>query len=98
MTAKETFEKLGFKFKEEMNTWKNVFEEEQITKHQFVYSCNASVDFKYSWLDVKFNLLKNNIEFFQHSMNGNSCLPPIGIDLWKAINKQVEELGWNKED
>lgn len=90
------FDDLGFQFREEKSSWENVYGEKEITKHEFVYKCNSSISFKYSWLDVKFNLLKKNVVFSQNSMNGNSCPPPIGLDLLEAINKQVEELGWNE--
>lgn len=33
-SARELFEELGFQFKEEMNTWKNVFEEKKNSKTQ----------------------------------------------------------------
>lgn len=92
--ARELFEELGFQFKKEVDTWKNVFEEERITKHKLVYKCNPSINYKYSWLDVEFDLLNQNINFFQHSMSGISCIPPIGMDLWEAINQQINELGW----
>lgn len=93
-SARELFEELGFQFKEEMNTWKNVLEEKKIVKHKLIYKCNSSINYKYSWLDIEFDLLNQNIKFFQHSMSSISCIPPIGMDLWKTINKQVEELGW----
>ena len=93
MTAKEMFEELGFKFKEEKDTWQNAFGKKLITGHEFVYKCNPYIGFKYSWLDIKFDLLKKSVKFHQNSMNfGN--VPSIEMDLLKAINKQVEELGW----
>lgn len=93
-SAKELFEELGFQFEEEKNEWENICGEKGIVKHEFVYKCNNSVSFKYSWLDVRFDLLKKNVIFSQNSMNGNSCPPPIGMDLLEAINKQIEELNW----
>ena len=97
MKAKELFEELGFQFKEEKDYWENILGEKILIKHEFVYECNSSISFKYSWLDVKFDLLKKNIRFWQNSMNGNNCPPPIGMDLYEVINKQIEELGWNNE-
>lgn len=98
MSAKEMFKELGFQFGEEKETWENVFGEKETTKNKFVYECSEGINFKYSWLDVRFDLLKKRIEFNQHGMNCGCCPPPIEMDLWEAINKQVEELGWNKED
>ena len=92
--AKEIFKELGFEFKEETEIWENIFKEKQTIKHKLVYKCNPSIDYKYSWLDIEFDLLNQNIKFFQHSMSGINCIPPIGMDLWKAINKQISELNW----
>ena len=94
MTAKEMFEELGFQFREEKETWKSILNEEQITKHKLVYKCNSGLNFKYSWLDVKFDLLKKSVEFNQNSMSYCCYPPPIQMDLLQAINKQIEELGW----
>lgn len=92
--AREMFEKLGFNFQEEKETWKSILNEEQTTKHKLVYKCSNGINFKYSWLDVKFNLLKKSVEFNQNSMNYGCCPPPIEMDLLEAINKQCEELEW----
>ena len=96
-SARELFEELGFHLEEEKAHFKNVFKEKQITKHKLVYKCNPSIDYKYSWLDIEFDLLNQNIKFFQNSMCGINCIPPIGMDLWEAINQQVKELQWNEQ-
>lgn len=93
-SARELFEKLGFQLEEEKAHFENVFKQKQITKHKLVYKCNPSINYKYSWLDIEFDLLNQNIKFFQHSMSGISCIPPIEMDLWEAIIQQINELGW----
>ncbi len=97
MTAKDMFKELGFKFKEEKEIWESIFKEKQITKHKLIYKCDPSIDYKYSWFDIEFDLLNQNIKFFQNSMSSINCIPPIGMDLWKAINQQVKELKWNDD-
>ena len=96
MTAKEMFEELGFKFEHKKKYVKLTFEE-QLIKDEYIYRCNASINYKYSWLDIRFDLINKKIIPFQNSMNGNCGISYIQIDLLQAINKQVEELGWNND-
>lgn len=97
MKAKEMFEKLGFKFDHKKEYVKLTFEE-QLVKDEYIYRCNSSINYKYSWLDIKFDLINKKIIPFQNSMNGNCGINFIGIDLLQAINQQCKELGWLEED
>ena len=83
MSAKEMFEKLGFK--EEYTPYKDVICYK--TKESYF---NRKIIF---WLDDK--IIYNNLIYGDFEMAG-SC--PLSIDLIQAINKQVEELGWLGSD
>ena len=96
MEAKEMFEELGFKFNHKKEYAELTLGKELI-KDEYIYRCNASINYKYSWVDIKFDLINKKIIPFQNSMNGNCGINFIGIDLLQAINQQCKELGWIKE-
>ena len=74
-TAREMFEELGYKEREES------------------YKNNEIISIRYAnyrdgnWITI----YKNHIECIRNRANG--FLP---LNILPAINKQVEELGWNK--
>lgn len=74
MTAKEMFEKLGYK---KDTTYK-------IYGHLYYFNEDIKIDFD---LEDK--------DFYKYSCL-NDCRCSINMQELKAINKQVEELGWNK--
>lgn len=83
MSAKEMFEKLGYEL-------------DIITDFEILYHMKWEISTTY-W--VSFNLINKSFECF---VNSDSPFEPsksyaIDIELLKAINKQVEELGWNNE-
>lgn len=87
MTAKEMFEELGYKKEDVINPFTD-----EIYEHDYKY-----VKFDGTWLkEFLFNdstkLLHFNTELFDKTQN--TMLSPEEI---KAMNKQVEELGWLDE-
>lgn len=95
-SAREMFEELGFKL-EHKKEYVNLTFGEKLTKDEYIYRCNSSVNYKYTWLDIRFDLINKTIKPFQNSMNGNCGINFIGIDLLEAINQQCKELGWLDE-
>ena len=85
MTAKEMFEEWGFYEKDE---FPNI-----ITYHK------ESSDGVYELLGIEFVLNHHCISMYRKIGNKFNYGAFNGIDkkLLKAINKQVEELGWNNE-
>ena len=79
-SAKEMFEELGYEVNE--NEW-NLTYSKDIILNQF-YTSPITINFR------KFN--DKVIE--KYDFNGKSV--PIFMYELKAINKQIEELGWNK--
>lgn len=79
MKAKEMFEELGYKFDGE-NEWDLTYSK-TIIENQF-YTSPITINFR------KFG--DNTIE--KYDINANSV--PISLSELKAINKQIEELGW----
>lgn len=81
MSTKEMFEKLGF-----------VEEQSPMYENCIWYKTNDN----YFNREIKFykkdKLIYNNLIYGGFQMNG-SC--PIYPELLQAINKQIEELGWN---
>lgn len=82
MTAKEMFKKLGYEL-------------DIITDFEILYHMKWEISSTY-W--VSFNIINKSIECF---LTSDSPFEPsksysIDIDLLQAINKQIEELGWNK--
>ena len=69
MTAKEMFEKLGYKIVENNNS-------------RITYTIKSTDNEITFWLEYKSYVLEHN-ELLTN-------------ELLKAINKQVEELGWNE--
>ena len=92
-----TLEDLGFSFKEVKKINHDILYNGKIMKHKFVYRCNPSIEYKYSWLDVEFNLLTKEISFFQNSMNGGNGPIVVGEDLRQAIYNKCKKLGWLDE-
>ena len=56
----------------------------ELNGHLFYYSSYSKIDF---------DLVRQ--DFYKYSVGGTRS--PITMELLKAINKQVEELGWNNE-
>lgn len=94
MSAKEMFEELGYEF----NDYSNENNKEDKLYAVYVYEIRQFL--KYSsqvlYKEVAFfpNLKKVEI-YINDDFNGlEDCL--WSIEELKAINKQIEELGWNK--
>ena len=79
MTAKEMFEKLGYKLHESYNYLQYVFESEE-TKDLLFY-----IEFD---TDIKKILI---------DCNRKDYINDLSMQELQAINKQIEELGWNNE-
>lgn len=82
MSAKEMFEKLEYEL---------VYENEEVLRYR-----------KNKWLDVEFwkvyeKISGEKIRKYIKVSNVKNMPYFISIDLLQAINKQVEELGWNNE-
>ena len=82
MTAKEMFEKLGYEIDEQNN-------------NEILYKMKWERTTTY-W--VGFDIECKDISIFETSDSPFEPSKPFNIDmdLLQAINKQVEELGWNK--
>jgi hypothetical protein len=84
MTAKEMFEKLGYV------KYKNEYDKEAET------IWGKDCVFRYINKKLGFEILFDNIDE-DYCVYSDICPNvAIGIKLHQAINKQVEELGWNK--
>lgn len=81
MSAKEMFEKLGYELNSE-NEW-NLTYSKDIILNQF-YTSPITINFR----------KKNERVIEKYDANGKSV--PIYMYDLQAINKQVEELGWNE--
>ena len=82
MSAKEMFEKLGFKREE--NEWR-------------IYYYKGDSQFKTEI--ISFHKIEKNISLYNYYTPHGNDIENIqyytnGFELFKAINKQVEELGW----
>lgn len=84
MKAKEMFEELGYKYKIIDNT-KNQCEDVILCSH------------KKQELTIQFNLFSKLVCFqIKNKFEGyDKVVMFITKELLKAINKQIEELGWN---
>jgi len=80
MTAKEMFEKLGYEVGDTPYYERCI---RYVANDGYI---KREIEF---WRDDK--IIYNNLIYGEVQMKG-SC--PIPIELLKAINKQVEELGW----
>lgn len=79
MTAKEMFEKLGYKLIKQKQQWQHLIVYEKYTK---IFDETETITFNTSG------------RIIMKELNGEcGC---IFIKELEAINKQVEELGWNK--
>ena len=81
MNAKEQFEELGYEL---------VFENEEVLRYR-----------KNKWLDVEFWKVYEYVtgEKIKKILKISTIYNKpylVSIELYKAINKQIEELGWNK--
>ena len=84
MTAKEMFEKLGYKRDEYINASSCY-----MNKHFISYS-KGKIHILFSSFSVP-----NSISKFRNGLFGIKN-EDITINELKAINKQIEELGWNE--
>lgn len=80
MKAKEMFEKIGFQFEEQTDTY-------------IVYGNRGNTEDCF----VGFELNGKYFQCFYNNKydNGSSLPLETTMELLQAINKQVEELGWN---
>ena len=80
MTAKEFFEEIGFLL-------------DEVTEDYIVYACRSKEEACY----VGFQLKKKYYMCFYNSEDNPYSQPlEITYKLHRAINKQIEELGWDK--
>lgn len=81
MSAKEMFKKLGYK------QYKNKYDKQYAKE----YGREIVIRYKLKEIEIIFDLLDGNYCVF-----GTGLCRNVGVDieLHKAINKQVEELGW----
>lgn len=89
MTAKEMFEMLGYRLVEVENPITRGIYEYDIQYEKFDGSFYQQILFNNST-----KLMHTSCELFNKTIDF-ICYTP---ELLQAINKQVEELGWNKED
>ena len=85
MSAKEMFEKLGYRLVEVLNPITGEVYEFDIQYEKFDGSFRKVILFNNST-----KLMHTSCELFNKTIDF-TCYPP---ELLKAINKQVEELGW----
>lgn len=78
MTAKEMFEKLGYKYIEHVE---KLYGDIQYNKQ-----------FEFAEITIYFNNKNKEVEF---SSDVVDIVINIDLEELKAINKQIEELGWN---
>ena len=83
MSAKEMFEKLGYK--QYKNKWDKQNDKE--------WGRETTIRYKQKEIEVMFDLLDWDYCVYGTGLCRNVA---VDIDLHKAINKQVEELGWNE--
>ena len=85
MSAKEMFEKLGYECERDDNNW-------------LIYNKKAVVDYKITFVKRGDYNNQECVEI-KPTINGQPhYFVRLDIDLLQAINKQVEELGWNNEN
>lgn len=89
MTDKEMFEMLGYRLVEVENPITGGIYEYDIQYEKFDGSFYQQILFNNST-----KLMHTSCELFNKTIDF-ICYTP---ELLQAINKQVEELGWNKED
>ena len=89
MTAKEMFEKLGYRLVEVENPITGEIYEYDIQYEKFDGCFYQQILFNNST-----KLMHTSCELFNKTIDF-ICYTP---ELLQAINKQVEELGWDKED
>ena len=74
-------------------TAKEMFEKLKLEYRSIDYKKNEILEIQYSNGDGTWiNISKKRIEYVEN--HNNKSLP---LEFLKAINKQVEELGWDKE-
>lgn len=79
MTAKEMFEKLGYKYYED-----DIY----FLKYYKTYKLSHDKEIKFHKADKTFTVKDDNGINYRW----------INLKELQAINKQIEELGWNKEE
>ena len=93
MTAKEMFEKLGYKLIPNVDIKRII--------HNKDTRFNKNIIKAYEYCDERFNIFIH-ILFFDNNMvfkwnYSHQCGMFITFEELKAINKQIEELGWDNE-
>lgn len=85
MSAKEMFEKMGYK---EVKEWNNIIHYEKIVDERLKQKYIIEFVLNHEFISIASKFGK-----FQYgAFNG------FDIELLKAINKQIEELGWKVEE
>jgi hypothetical protein len=93
MTAKEMFEKLGYNLTSNFDI-KNIIYDKNMQYRNKKIKCYECYDKKY--FDFRYIVFLKNKKILKWNYS-HQCLMFITYEEIKAINKQVEELGWNKE-
>ena len=82
MTAKEMFEELGYEIKEKTSRYLRYL------KKDSEYGSGAYIEF---------DLVNKKIRLYTKTPNYNNNPRYADFNEFQAINKQIEELGWNNE-
>ena len=91
MSAKEMFEKLGYKFVSYGD--EEIIEFDKIVVKDYEYKKIVfDIRRKFFWLDYFKNKYDNNNKL----INKIHTIFVSDVEELQAINKQIEELGWNK--
>ena len=94
MKAKEMFKKLGYKYYEDDGY--SVFIKEKYKKdNHYKYKKITICKFEKE-ISVMEAIYENNSNEWKDSVNINHDMCFLTLEELQAINKQIEELGWNK--
>ena len=92
MTAKEMFEKLGYKLNDDINNYlQNRYEYKRFNKTTKMFRTITIVNG-----ENKENKFIEIEEEFVRDIETNTNYGYLDFEEIQAINKQIEELGWNK--
>lgn len=94
MTAKEMFEKIGYNLTSNFDI-KNIIYDKNMQYRNKIIKCYECYDKKYC--DFRYIVFLESKKILKWNYS-HQCLMFITYEEIKAINKQVEELGWNEED
>lgn len=91
MSAKEMFEELGYVKKDRYNLFTD-----ELMDWNYVYVKYDGNKFKEIHINSSTKLIFISDQFESQLVNQHNT-PVLSFEELKAINKQIEELGWNNE-